>query len=135
MEFEDLFELPPYNDEFTPELTADEFISKTKSMLTLIEREYSQNWRSRRLTDSEYEKCDCDNCKTGSCTLNIEGIDFDVVADNEQGDCFVRIFDHQAFSEYICKTEVFGNDTFFELYTCRIVPDVSAEPETRTTTA
>lgn len=78
-------------------MTKDDFVSKTKKLLTHIDTLYGKGWQTRALTDSEYPvQSVCDLCK-GCGTFRGDGEDADCVVDYEDGQCVTRYFDSEEF--------------------------------------
>jgi hypothetical protein len=119
MNIDDLFQI---DDDFdkVPQMTTDEFVSKTRDILSKIDTEYSHNYHSRRITSEEYKLCDCKNCK-GECFIKIDNKELHCVPDHMDGDCFIKYFNYEGFTEEI-EDIIFVDPkySFYELLNCEV---------------
>ena len=109
-----LFDFDINEDLYTlPEIDQDDYISKSKKLLTKINDLYRECNKKRTVTDYERNIADCDNC-TGECIIN----NIEYIADDEYGDCFTSYFDDKLFIEQM--EDIIVNDDFYELICCEI---------------
>jgi hypothetical protein len=75
----------------------DEFVVKTRKLLSHIDTLYGRGWQTRALTESEYPvQSVCDLC-TGCGTFTLDGVLADCVVDYEDGQCVTRYFESEEF--------------------------------------
>jgi hypothetical protein len=124
MNLEEFFSLNT-EEEKPLKITIADFVNKTRIILAKIEKEYGATRKWRRVTEDEYEKQDCDNCK-GECAILKNGFELHCVPNKEEGECFVLEIQHEAFLEEI-ENVMFHDDSysFFDLLSCEVVNEVS----------
>lgn len=115
--FDDIFKnTEPYTP---PEMTSEEFIKKAKQLLSSLSSEYNSAWFSRRVTDEERDIAPCDGCKGNGCFKKGD-TEINCVVDNEEGECFVRLFDSEQFLDAVENDIIYGHTPFFDLIECTI---------------
>ncbi len=107
-----------------PKMTSEDFISKTKKLLSEIETAYGHSWQNRTITDKELDVAPCEECKGSSC-FKWHDKEVNCFQDPEQGQCYERFFDADGFAEFMEEEIIFGNKPFYELLSCDIVPSAS----------
>jgi len=76
-------------------MSQNDFVEKTKAVLSKIYNIYSQGWQSRVLRDNEYpDESVCNKC-TGSGLFRHNGEEQECVQDNEAGYCLHRFCDYE----------------------------------------
>lgn len=120
----DLFRIDLFNLDFPkeviPEMTIKDFESTTKKLLNTILNEYNSAWFDRRVKDHEYEKTPCEGC-LGNGEFNSDNdVIKTCVQDREEGDCYVREYDHEAFSEAI-ENYVVNDSKIYDLLNCKLI--------------
>ncbi len=100
MTLEQLFDLKPEGEDEFIKMTPDEFITKTKALLKLIDKAYATSWTTRWLEENEYEIAPCGKCTGNSCFIK-DGKEIQCVQDRSEGDCFERFLDHEQFTASI----------------------------------
>lgn len=111
-------------------LTNSEFVSETRKILSKIDKELQTANTWVRVTEEEYEKQDCDNCK-GGCVIVRNGKELNCTPDKNDGDCFVLDFQHEQFVEEIENIMFHSpNYLFYDLLSCEL--EIELTPETFT---
>lgn len=80
-------------------MTIEEFILKTRNILSKIDKEYGKSVIKRVVSDEEYKLADCDNCN-GNCLIKINNKELECFND-ENGDCIIKDFDNELFVEEV----------------------------------
>lgn len=76
-------------------MSQEDFVEKTKSLLSRIASNYCTSWESRPLKEDEYpDESVCNKC-TGCGTFLDEGWEKDCHQDREQGECYHRFCDYE----------------------------------------
>jgi len=96
-------------------ISISDYVYKTKKLLSDIQSEYSKCWITSKVSDCDIQSsCDCDNCK-GTCIVVKNNKEYECLPDSEYGECFIREFDDELFSDFM-EEKMFGCDSsFFEL--------------------
>jgi len=104
-------------------MTNSEFIEKTRLILSKIDKELQTGHQWSRVTDEEYQRQDCDNCK-GCCVIVRNGKELNCTPDKLDGDCFVLDFQYETFVEEI--ENIMFHDpkySFYDLLSCEIIEE------------
>lgn len=120
--FDELF-MTNKEDEKPPQMTINDFVNKTRDILSKIDREMTAAYKWRMLTDDEYEIQEqfCDNCN-GEGSILKDGVNLRCVCDKELGGCFVLELQYEAFFNEIESIMYIGdNYSFYELLFCEII--------------
>jgi len=101
-------------------LTTDEFVIETRKILSKIDNEFQKANKWVLVTDEEYEKQDCDNCK-GNCVIIRNGKELNCTPDKNEGECFVLDFQNEQFVNEI-ENIMFHNTAylFYDLLSCEL---------------
>jgi len=111
-DFNDVINEYGHND-----LSSEDFITKTKTLLREMSELYGDCNKSRYVTTEEFELGDCDNCQ-GQCTIKLnDGEEISCMAID--GDCVVSFFDEEEFADKM-EDIMFEKETFYELMLCDI---------------
>jgi hypothetical protein len=114
----DIFNLEDPIEE--PEVSIDDYVSKTKNLLNNILDKYHNSFVNIKLTEKQYKKCNCENCSSNEdCLINIDDKNYTVYS-NEDGDCYIRKFDNDIFGEDIQDIINNENNFFYELLNYKI---------------
>lgn len=115
----DIFDLTNIDTEL-PKMNQNDFIEKAKKILVLIDNAYGNSWYNRSIKDEEYEVAPCNGCKGGGC-FKTQDKEVQCFADQIEGDCYERCFDHEAYSEEM-EDILFGEKSdFYELISAEII--------------
>lgn len=101
-------------------MTKDEFIQKTKAMLSAIIDGYSGHWSNRFEEDDESEENSCPRCG-GFTQIERGGYVVDCTSCKGTGLSNERVFDKDGFVEFMEHTVMFGTEPFLELMECEII--------------
>jgi len=111
------------DNEFGPmPMTKDEFIQKTKAMLSAIMDRYTMCWSNRFEEDDESEENSCPRCG-GFTQIEQGGYIVDCYSCKGTGLSNERVFDKDGFVEFMEHTVMFGTEPFLELMECEILPE------------
>lgn len=103
-------------------MTKNEFIQKTKSMLSDILNEYSECCGNKPTYDDDSEESVCQRC--GGGTQIIQGGEIvDCTSCNGTGISKDRVFKTERFVEFIEHTVMFGPQPFLDLLHCDVVQE------------
>ncbi len=104
-----------------PKIDALQYAKDSKVVFEKMMTAFSSNHYSRRITEEEHAIGPCDNCKGFGCfVLNEKKVE--CFADREQGECYEKCFDYEAFYEEIVNDIMFGDATkYFELLNSEII--------------
>jgi hypothetical protein len=124
---EDIFDLEHLDFiDSSPKMTSEEFVSKTKKLLSKIMSDYSNAWSWRRITEEEFKITPCDACK-GESEFEFCGKKVNCVADREMGECAERVFDSEDFVQSLEDAMFHDKDSpFIDLMECEITKPVLA---------
>jgi hypothetical protein len=120
--FDELFMMNK-EDEKPPQMTINDFVNKTRDILSKIDREMTAAYKWRMLTDDEYEIQEqfCNNCN-GDGSILKDGVNLRCVCDKKLGGCFVLELQYEAFFNEIESIMYMGdNYSFYELLFCEII--------------
>jgi len=119
MNISDFFKIDTTEDA-APQMSAKEFVEKTRDILKKIDSEYGVANQWRMVEEEEYEKQDCENCK-GECIIKSNGKELQCQPDKSEGECFVLEFAHESFVEEL-ENIMFHDEkySFYELLGCEI---------------
>lgn len=119
----DIFNLNEFDESYflkDPELTKDDFIKKTKELLTKIDKIYGNCWEQQEIDEDSEEYPSCTRC--GGFTQIEQG--------GESVDCnycrgtgiepLEMFFNYENFSEEIKDNIIEGDTNFYELLGCKI---------------
>ena len=85
----DYFDFSATDDDFStdlPKMTNSEFVEKTQKLLKKIETAFSESSKRIQVPDEFLIKSQCDKCECGECVLKINGIEKDIIS-NDDGYC------------------------------------------------
>lgn len=109
------------NTETSPmSMTKDEFIQKTKAMLSAIMDGYSMHWSNRFSEDGDSGENSCLRCG-GFTQIEQGGYIVDCTSCEGTGLSSERVFDEEGFVEFMEHTVLFGTEPFLELMNCEIL--------------
>ena len=125
---EDIFDLDSVPEMENHKIEALQYAKDSKVVFEKMMLAFSGNHYSRCITEEEYAIAPCDNCKgCGSFIFNENKVE--CVADNEQGECYEKCFDYEAFYEEIVNEIMFGKTTnYFDLYSSEIIEPLTKKP-------
>lgn len=103
-----------------PNMTKDEFIQKTRSMLQLILDEYTRNWKDTFDEEDESDENICTRC-SGFTQIEQCGETVDCTSCGGTGMNSERVFDAESFLEFIEHDMIFGSQPFLDLLYCEVV--------------
>jgi len=123
MNFDELFNVNTEKEK-PVKMSITDFVTKTRMILTKIDKEYGAANQWRMVEQHEYEQQDCDNCK-GECTIMCNGKELQCVPDKSEGECCVLEFAYESFIEELDNI-MFHDDkySFYDLLTCEVVNEV-----------
>lgn len=102
-------------------ITKDEFIQKTKALLSVIMDGYKSHWSVKFNEDDDSEDNVCSRCN-GFTQIEQGGDTVDCYMCNGTGASMEKVFDHDGFLEFMEHTIIFGSEPFLELMECEIIP-------------
>lgn len=107
-------------------MAKDEFILKTKALLSAIMEGYSAHWRDKFSEDDEDNACE----RCGGGTQIEQGGDIvDCPSCKGTGVSSERVFDGDGFVEFMEHEVMFGTEPFLELMECEILPELPKQDE------
>jgi len=86
MDFLDFFTDDTEFSNELPKMTNKEFVEKTQKLLKKIESAFSESSKQVIVPDEFLIESQCDKCECGECVLKINGIEQNVIS-NEDGYC------------------------------------------------
>lgn len=119
MTLEQLFDLKPEGEDAFIKMTPEDFVTKTKELLKLIDKEYAMSWRVRWLEESEYDLAPCDGCIGSNCFIK-DGKKIDCAQNKSEAECYERVFDDAQFAAQVENIMFDANSDFYSLIQARV---------------